>query len=355
MNTKYNKSEYINLLELVSNAMINLKNDSFEEKYPIGLINMNLWEWPQGVGLYGQYKYYLNSRKPEVLKFLCDWFDARISEGLPEKNVNTMAPMLTLVGVYEITKDEKYGELCKEWSSWIINDMLRTGESLFQHMITGDPNDGQILIDTLFMTCLFLAKAGAVFNILEYQEESKRQFLAHIKYLYDIKTGLYFHGFDFNGMHHYGAVHWGRGNAWYTCGIVDFIDMIPMDNGLRQFYIDTLSTQVKALEKYQTQSGMWRTIIDDESSYEETSATAGFAYGILKAVRLGYIHQKYKSIGINALNAVINNIDKDGVVQNVSYGTPVGNDAKFYKDIEISPMTYGQALVLLLLSEALEL
>ena len=37
-------------LKKVSAAMMHLENTGFEEKYPIGLIDINLWEWPQGVG-----------------------------------------------------------------------------------------------------------------------------------------------------------------------------------------------------------------------------------------------------------------------------------------------------------------
>ena len=39
-----------------------------------------------------------------------------------------------------------------------------------------------------------------------------------------------------------------------------------------------------ALAKYQDESGLWHTLINDSNSYLESSATAGFAYGILKAV-----------------------------------------------------------------------
>ena len=56
-------------------------------------------------------------------------------------------------------------------------------------MITGDANDSQMLIDTLFMTVLFLAKAGVVFGRKDYVEEAKRQCLVHIKYLYDTSCG----------------------------------------------------------------------------------------------------------------------------------------------------------------------
>jgi unsaturated rhamnogalacturonyl hydrolase len=54
------------------------------------------------------------------------------------------------------------------------------------------------------------------------------------------------------------------------------------------------------------------------------------------------------------LEGVLNNIDAKGIVQNVSYGTPVGPDEHFYMNIPISPMTYGQSLTILLLSEAID-
>ena len=46
-------------------------------------------------------------------------------------------------------------------------------------------------------------------------------------------------------------------------------------------------------------------------------------------------------------------MDAAGIVGDVSYGTPVGNDAQFYKDIPVCPMTYGQAMAILMLAEAL--
>ena len=42
-----------------------------------------------------------------------------------------------------------------------------------------------------------------------------------------------------------------------------------------------------------------------------------------------------------------------GTVRNVSYGTRMGHDLQFYRDIPIQPTGYGQALSILCLSEAL--
>ena len=47
-------------------------------------------------------------------------------------------------------------------------------------------------------------------------------------------------------------------------------------------------------------------------------------------------------------------IGADGVVQQVSYGTPMGRESRdFYKNIELKPMPYGQALAMLFLIECL--
>ncbi|GIP31457.1 glycoside hydrolase family 105 protein [Paenibacillus sp. J2TS4] len=350
-----NREQVLEAIGKVSEAMKTMKNDSLEEKYPIGLIDIHLWEWPQGVGLYGMYQYYEETKDEKTLEFLKNWYRARLKEGLPEKNVNTCSPLITLISLCELTGDQALEAVCDEWSRWIMEELIRTGDGAFQHMITGDPNDGQILIDTLFMTVLFLAKAGIYFGRPEYVEEAKRQFLIHIKYLYDKQTGLFYHGWDFNEKHNYGAVRWGRGNGWYTCGVVDFIDMIGLEGGIKHYLLDTMRAQVTALAELQHESGLWHTVLDDPDSYLESSCAAAFGYGILKGVRKGYLDRSYLSNGVRALQAVMDQINDDGVVMQVSYGTPVGNDAQFYKDIPISPMTYGQALTLLILMEGLKL
>lgn len=61
-----------------------------------------------------------------------------------------------------------------------------------------------------------LAKIGKVLNRPHYVEEAKRQFLLHIKYLFDTKTGLFFHGWTFeDGGHNFANALWGRGNRFF--------------------------------------------------------------------------------------------------------------------------------------------
>ena len=43
--------------------------------------------------------------------------------------------------------------------------------------------------------------------------------------------------------------------------------------------------------------------------------------------------------------------ETDGTVEGVSYGTPIGWNPDFYNEIVCCPITYGQAMTILLLQE----
>lgn len=52
-----------------------------------------------------------------------------------------------------------------------------------------------------------------------------------------------------------------------------------------------------------------------------------------------------------ALQGVLDNIRPNGEVDNVSFGTGMGEDLQHYKDIRIIPMPYGQALAMMAIVE----
>lgn len=314
-----------------------------------------VWNWPQGVGLYGIYKNYQITKNPKALKIVTDWFEARMAEGAPPKNVNTMAPLLTMAYLYEDTKDSRYVPYMEQWAEWVMNDMPRTNENGLQHATYGPANTNQLWDDTLMMTVLPLAKIGMLLDRPEYLEEAKHQFMIHVKYLMDKKTGLWFHGWTFEGNHNYAEALWARGNCWLTIVIPEIIEVLDLKKGdaLRDFLINTLIAQVDALAKYQDESGLWHTLINDETSYLESSATAGFAYGILKAVHKRYIDKSYEEVAYKAMAGLLEQIDETGEVQQVSIGTGMGDSLDFYKEIGLTAMPYGQSLTVLAFTELL--
>ncbi|KAL3448288.1 Six-hairpin glycosidase-like protein [Aspergillus insuetus] len=308
------------------------------------------WEWTHGIGLYGIWKYYELTGDAKLLAIIEDWFAARFSEGTT-KNINTMAVFLTLAYVYEKTGNITYLPWLDSWAEWAMHELPRTRFGGMAHItyLTENHHHQQLWDDTLMMTVMPLAKIGKLLNRPEYIAEAKRQFLIHIKYLFDTKTGLWFHGWEFNadgnGGHNFANARWARGNSWVTIVIPEFIELLDLqpDDPIRIHLIDTLVAQVEALKRLQQDSGLWRTLLDEES-YVESSATAGFAWGILKAVRKRYISAEYKPVAEKAIAAVVGMVDKDGELQNTSFGTGMGDSLDFYRQIPLTSMPYGQAM-----------
>lgn len=312
------------------------------------------WDWTHGVGLYGIYKLYQFTKDEKHLDYIEAWLKDRMEIGLPEKNVNTVAPLLVMACVYEHRPRTEYEEVMREWAEWIMHDMKRTDEGGIQHSHAELENNQEIWDDTLLMTVLFLTKAGSVFHRQDYTEEAIYQFLIHVKYLTNTKTGLWYHGWTFEDRNNFANALWGRGNCWVTIFIPEFLEMTELPSSIKRYAIGALRGQAKALKQYQSGSGMWHTLIDDDSSYLESSCTAGFCYGILKGIRKGYLDQDLEDCGRRALKAVLDKISPEGELLDVSYGTNVGRNLEHYKQIPMSKMHYGQALALLALIEGLE-
>ncbi|PAC69345.1 glycoside hydrolase 105 family protein, partial [Enterobacter cloacae] len=92
---------------------------------------------------------------------------------------------------------------------------------------------------------------------------------------------------------------------------------------------------------------------DDPDSYLEASATAGFAYGILKAVRKRYVGAEYAEVAEKAISGIVQNISPEGELLQTSFGTGMGSDLAFYRQIPLTSMPYGQAMAILCLTEYL--
>ena len=367
-----NEKELREKLDLVIDKLLNLGGPENEKELEenggesIGFFKRDFgireWGWPQGVGLYGLLKIMKTEKNEKYQKFLYDWFEENLAQGLPSKNINTTTPLLTLVELNEQYHHPEFEDLCLKWADWLMNCLPRTKEGGFQHVTSanGDRlgvrlNENEMWIDTIFMTVLFLNKMGQKYKKQEWIDESIHQVLMHIKYLCDKDTGLFYHGWTFNEQNNFGGIFWCRGNSWFTLGILDYIDMFKgtMNAGLKQFVIDAYKAQVHKLKELQSKSGLWHTVLLDPSSYEEVSGSAAIAAGILKGIRYGILDDSYLECAQRAVKGILKNIDQDGTVLNVSGGTGMGYDADHYKNILIAPMAYGQSLTILALAEAL--
>ena len=366
------KKELNRLLDLVNNKLMNLgipeldKNMDLATIFAKGLnvrdFGIQEWDWPQGVGLYGFLQLQKARQNTDYDAFLVKWVEDNLERGLPSRNINTTAPFLVLLDLIDRYDRPEWVALCKEHADWLVHQLPKAGDGGFQHVTTGIPdrnsvflNEGQMWDDTLFMAVLFLGKMAVRFHNAEWAEESVYQFLVHIEYLYEKKTGLLYHGWTFIDNNNFGEIFWNRGNSWFTYGAIAYLDSMGdmIAPSSKRYILNVWKHQVEALRKLQAEDGLWHTVLDDPTSYEEVSGSAAIAAGVLLGIRGGLLDAGYTEMGMKAVEGIAANIAEDGTVRNVSSGTAMGMNADHYKHISIMPMAYGQSLTSLALTEAL--
>lgn len=347
------RADILNLLNQVVRGFCRLKNVDEVGMDSGFTISFEDWEWEIGVGMYGFWHYAQHKQDEDLQQSILTWYEQQIRQGLPERQINTTAPMITLALVAQKYQRQDLLVLVNDWADGLLRDLARTEEGGFQHVVKEQPNHGQIWDDTLFMTCLFLGTAGVILEREDLIDEASYQFLLHTRYLSDPKTGLWYHGWTFLDKHHFAGVFWGRGNAWITVAIPEFISLLGdrLNTGVRRYLEQVVVRQVNSLCRCQAENGMWHTVLDDALSPIESSATAGISLGILRGVRLGLLDSDVISHGLRGTKAVIESIDEQGLVQHASRGTMLGWDIQYYCDIATSPAPYAQALAILLLLE----
>lgn len=230
-------------------------------------------------------------------------------------------------------------------SRHLEKEALRFGDHVLQHTVSVN-NDfpEQAWADTLFMAGFFLLRMGVLLKDEQLIDDALNQYYWHIKYLQDPESGLYYHGYNNITGDHMSGIKWGRANAWaaYTMSQVGI--RLPQCYLYPKFLdvVGSLNDQLAALKLYQTENGLWRTIVDDETSYEEVSASAGIAAAMI--AKGNPLHIKYINKSIPGMLA---NVSPDGRVLNVSGGTAVMKDADGYRSISRDWIQgWGQGLAL---------
>lgn len=368
------RTDLFHYIDIVVNKMMNLEEADHTRDIGIskiesqkGIIARDFgimeWDWPQGVGLYGLNELAVKYEQHQYNNFLERWFNTNIEQGLPSKNINTTAPFITLIEFSDRTQNKAFMDMCIMHAQWLMNELPKTEEGGFQHVTSAignrngvSLNENELWIDTLFMAVLFLAKMAKKFNNYTWLNETILQMHIHIKYLYEKKNGLFYHGWSFNTHDNFGGIFWCRGNSWFTLGIMEYLEVLGdlIESGDKQFFVSTFKAQVNKLCTLQSKDGLWHTVLDDPTSYTEVSGSAAIIAGIFKGIKVGILDSSYLDYARRGLQGIIKNISEDGLVQNVSAGTGMGHDAIHYKKIIKSPMAYGQSLVIKALIQGLD-
>ena len=224
-----------------------------------------------------------------------------------EYNLDHINPGKNLFALYELTGKAKYRRAIDTLYEQLVT-MPRTKEGNFWHKKI---YPWQVWLDGLYMAQPFYMQYEDRYNQKSGCLDSFSQFDLVKRHMRDPETGLYYHGYDESRQMRWANPatgcspnFWLRAMGWFVIALVDTLAV--MDEQLYYEY-RALRTQLQevlnAILPYQEAGGMFYQVIDkphEPGNYLETSGTAILSYGILKAVRLGFLPPKYAEFGEKA-------------------------------------------------------
>lgn len=234
------------------------------------------------------------------------------------------------------------------------------------HTKDGAPTPHPPAVEVWVDTTYFVAPAMALMARLEKNDALARsaldQLMVHLKHLRHPVTDLLWHVAYPETETHSQCV-WARGNSWFSIAATQVLQDLAAASMRERFATKAddvaleLARQLNAVVSLQdSESGLWHTVMERPDSYLESSASAGFALALGRALRLDlerFNSWRAKNAYALALAAVCSKINQQGEFTGVSQQTPPG-DFAHYQSIEVGTAPFGTGVCMMALAEALE-
>ncbi len=283
------------------------------------------WNYELGTLLEGFDDLWLKTadkRYYEYIKSSVDQFveaDGSIPTWKPEEyQLDNILLGRQLLLLYGVTQEPRYAK-----AATLIYDQLqhqpRTPSGGFWHK-QRYPN--QMWLDGLYMAEPFYAEYAATFHHPEAIADIVKQFALVDSHARDPKTGLLYHGWDESKTERWAdpktglsSQFWARAMGWTMMALVDTLDYLP-EAEARAELLAQLGRDAAAVARFQdAKSGLWFQVMDrgaQKGNYLESSASCMFVYALEKAVRRGYLPEKYGGVAQRGYRGILSHFIHEG-------------------------------------------
>ncbi|WP_106831390.1 glycoside hydrolase family 88/105 protein [Parabacteroides pacaensis] len=204
------------------------------------------------------------------------------------------------------------------------------GYSLFTRIT---PKKYTTWVDDMFMGIPFLIQSALLAETAAdrnyYFDDAANQILDFNRVVWDEPAGLYVHArySDSNEK----MAYWSRANGWGIWAMSEALLYLPKDRTQYKAILEHFCKHAKSLIRYQNERGFWTNVIDHPESRDEVSGTAIFTMAMARGIREKWLDRRtYQPIVEKAWSAIKTQIDKDGTVHNICYGTMCTDDVNYY-------------------------
>jgi unsaturated rhamnogalacturonyl hydrolase len=204
-----------------------------------------------------------------------------------------------------------------------------------------------VFVDCVHFDGPFFAKLYQVTGRDEFRKLALENILPQIDLLFDPPENL-FHHFWMERTRSKNGVLWGRGNGWGLLGLVHTLEHLPKGDAGATTILDVLRRVAGRLAELQDASGGWHTVLDDRTSYVETSIAAFVVDGFCTGVRRGWLDEiRFRPVIESAMKFLLANVESSGLLSGVSYETFPSTRAEHYRRMPRGAMVpWGQGPLL---------
>ncbi len=229
--------------------------------------------------------------------------------------------------LYMQTKEKRYLDLGKNMADkqWGPPEGPRAKPESFGYYKQGLTWQTRMWIDDMFMITAVQAQAYRATKDPSYIERAAREMVVYLDSLQK-PNGLFYHAPDV-------PFFWARGNGWMAVGMSELLRSLPKNNLNYDRIMKGYNLMMSSLLKHQAENGMWRQLIDDPSSWPETSSTGMFTFAFITGVKNGWLDKNtYAPAARKAWLQLITYLDENADIREVCEGTNKKNDRQYYLD-----------------------
>jgi unsaturated rhamnogalacturonyl hydrolase len=229
--------------------------------------------------------------------------------------------------LYMQTKEQRYLTLGKHIADkqWGPPEGPRVKAESHYYYNKGMTWQTRMWIDDMFMITAVQSQAYRATGDTVYINRAAREMVLYLDTLQK-ENGLFYHAPDV-------PFFWGRGDGWMAVGMSELLRSLPKSNPNYARIMKGYKLMMNSLLKYQGEDGMWHQLIDDPTSWAETSCTGMFTFAFITGVKEGWLDKKlYAPAARKAWLKLITYINADGDITEVCEGTNKKNDRQYYID-----------------------
>lgn len=310
--------------------------------------------YPEVCTWYGSLRFAKVAAAPELMAGLINRFEPIFGEErglipIPD-HVDFSVFGVVPLEIFKQTGDDRYLRMGVTLADaqWAPPAGRVMSENAARYLSTGYSWQTRLWIDDMFMINALQMQAYRTTRNPVYVNRAAKEMVMYLDSLQQ-PNGLFFHAPDV-------PYFWGRGNGWMAAGMTELLTSLPEDHPNRKRILKGYQQMMSSLIRYQSPDGLWRQLIDDAGSWEETSGSAMFTYALVTGVKRGWLTGRtYGAACRHAWTALATNVNSQGDLTGVCEGTDKLNNRQHYLNRKrVTGDLHGQAAVLWAASALLE-